>query len=88
LSEICRRRRQQIHPGVDGKGAGSHHSRAVLGQQHRTGGFTTASGHRCPLENVGFKLTPAVEAAITPRTRWLILNTPSNPTGAALIGLN
>jgi aspartate aminotransferase len=32
----------------------------------------------------GFKLTPAaLEAAITPRTRWLILNTPSNPTGAA-----
>src|SRR5438445_4695611 len=35
-------------------------------------------------ENVGFKLTPAaLEAAITPRPRWLILNTPSNPTGAA-----
>jgi aspartate aminotransferase len=32
----------------------------------------------------GFKLLPAVlEAAITPRTRWLILNSPSNPTGAA-----
>lgn len=31
----------------------------------------------------GFKLTPAaLEAAITPRTRWLILNSPSNPTGA------
>lgn len=31
-----------------------------------------------------FKLTPdALEAAITPRTRWLILNSPSNPTGAA-----
>src|SRR5690606_1364608 len=31
----------------------------------------------------GFKLTPqALEAAITPRTRWLLLNTPSNPTGA------
>jgi aspartate aminotransferase len=35
-------------------------------------------------QNVGFKLTPdALEAAITPRTRWVILNTPSNPTGAA-----
>ncbi len=34
--------------------------------------------------NIGFKLTPAaLEAAITPRTRWLILNSPSNPTGAA-----
>ena len=32
----------------------------------------------------GFKLTPAqIEAAITPRTKWLILNSPSNPTGAA-----
>ena len=36
----------------------------------------------CP-EARGFKLTPAdVEAAITPRTRWLILNSPANPTGA------
>jgi aspartate aminotransferase len=32
----------------------------------------------------GFKLKPAaLEAAITPRTRWLLLNSPSNPTGAA-----
>ena len=32
----------------------------------------------------GFKLQPAqLEAAITPRTRWLMLNSPSNPTGAA-----
>jgi aspartate aminotransferase len=31
-----------------------------------------------------FKLDPkALEAAITPRTRWLILNSPSNPTGGA-----
>ena len=31
----------------------------------------------------GFKLSPdALAAAITPRTRWLILNSPSNPTGA------
>jgi aspartate aminotransferase len=31
----------------------------------------------------GFKLTPAaLEAAITSRTRWLVLNTPNNPTGA------
>jgi aspartate aminotransferase len=35
-------------------------------------------------ENQGFKLTPeALEAAITPKTKWLILNSPSNPTGAA-----
>ena len=37
----------------------------------------------CP-ETDGFKLTPAsLEAAITAKTRWLILNSPSNPTGAA-----
>lgn len=31
----------------------------------------------------GFKLTPAaLEAAITPHTRWLVLNTPGNPSGA------
>ena len=30
-----------------------------------------------------YKLTPAqLDAAITPRTKWLILNSPSNPTGA------
>ncbi|WP_261316716.1 pyridoxal phosphate-dependent aminotransferase [Rhizobium leguminosarum] len=36
----------------------------------------------CP-ERQGFKLRPeALEAAITPRTKWLMLNSPSNPTGA------
>ncbi len=31
----------------------------------------------------GFKITPAqLEAAITPRTKWFIFNSPSNPTGA------
>jgi aspartate aminotransferase len=40
----------------------------------------------CP-EQDGFKLTPAaLEAAITPKTKWLILNSPSNPTGAAYSG--
>ena len=34
--------------------------------------------------STGFKLSPdALEAAITPRTKWLLLNTPSNPSGAA-----
>src|SRR5215472_17630858 len=37
----------------------------------------------CPAQ-LGFKLTPAnLEAAITRRTKWLILNSPSNPSGAA-----
>ena len=34
--------------------------------------------------STGFKLTPeALEKAISPKTKWLILNTPSNPSGAA-----
>ena len=34
-------------------------------------------------QNNGFKLRPEdLEAAITPRTKWLLLNSPSNPTGA------
>jgi aspartate aminotransferase len=36
------------------------------------------------LASDGFRLTPAQLArAITPRTKWLMLNSPSNPTGAA-----
>ncbi len=38
-------------------------------------------------QEAGFKLTPAqLEAAITPKTRWLMLNSPSNPSGAAYTG--
>lgn len=34
-------------------------------------------------ENAGFKLSgEALAQAITPKTKWLILNSPSNPTGA------
>ncbi len=37
---------------------------------------------QCPVSE-GFRLTPeALEAAITPKTRWLMLNLPSNPAGA------
>ena len=36
----------------------------------------------CGIEN-GFLMTPdQLEAAITPNTKWLIFNSPSNPTGA------
>src|SRR5262249_23256647 len=36
----------------------------------------------CP-RSAGFKLTPdQLEASITERTKWLMLNSPSNPTGA------
>ena len=34
-------------------------------------------------ENSGFKLdAEGLEAAITPKTKWLVLNSPNNPTGA------
>jgi aspartate aminotransferase len=37
---------------------------------------------QCP-EEQGFKVTPGqLEAAITEKTKWLILNSPGNPTGA------
>ena len=46
-----------------------------------------AEGTPVPVEcpaSVGFKLQPAdLEKAITPKTKWLILNSPNNPTGAA-----
>ncbi|MBB5696396.1 aspartate aminotransferase [Roseomonas pecuniae] len=36
----------------------------------------------CPEAN-GFRLRPeALETAITPRTRWVVLNSPNNPSGA------
>ncbi len=39
--------------------------------------LATTAGH-------GYKMSPeALEAAITPRTKWLIFNSPSNPSGAA-----
>ncbi len=35
----------------------------------------------------GYKLTPdALEAAITPATKWFVFNSPSNPSGAAYTG--
>ena len=37
----------------------------------------------CP-QNNGFRLRPEdLDAAITTRTKWLLLNFPNNPTGAA-----
>jgi aspartate aminotransferase len=37
----------------------------------------------CP-QNYGFKMRPEdLDAAITPKTKWLVLNSPSNPSGAA-----
>ncbi|WP_420394263.1 pyridoxal phosphate-dependent aminotransferase [Acuticoccus sp.] len=46
-----------------------------------------AGGTPVPVEagpTTGFKLSAeALDAAITPRTKWVILNSPSNPSGAA-----
>ncbi|GAB5470178.1 MAG: pyridoxal phosphate-dependent aminotransferase [Rhodospirillales bacterium] len=46
-----------------------------------------AEGETVPVvcsANRGFKLQPdMLEAAITPKTKWLIMNSPSNPTGSA-----
>jgi aspartate aminotransferase len=46
-----------------------------------------AGGESVPIvctAEFGFKLqAAALEAAITPKTKWIILNSPSNPTGAA-----
>ncbi|TQF82836.1 pyridoxal phosphate-dependent aminotransferase [Elioraea sp. Yellowstone] len=40
----------------------------------------------CP-QNNGFKLRAEdLEAAITPKTKWIVLNSPNNPSGAALSG--
>jgi aspartate aminotransferase len=51
---------------------------------HVVGGDPVFVG--CP-QNNGFKLrTEDLAAAITPRTRWLILNFPNNPSGAACSG--
>ena len=37
----------------------------------------------CPAE-AGFKITPAqLDAAITPKTKWFMMNSPCNPSGAA-----
>ncbi|MEP2988067.1 MAG: pyridoxal phosphate-dependent aminotransferase [Parasphingorhabdus sp.] len=49
-----------------------------------------AGGTPVPIEaraDQNYKITPEqLEAVITPKTRWLILNSPSNPTGAAYSG--
>src|SRR5690606_17673939 len=67
--------------------AGGHEAiiAAAYGASH-SAGVALAGGRSvvlpCPMAR-GFKLTPeALEAAITPRSRWLMLNSPSNPSGA------
>ena len=67
-------RRRGDHPG------------ALLGELSRHGAARRRHAGRSsrPRLEDGFKLQPeALEAAITPKTKWLIFNSPSNPTGAA-----
>ena len=41
-------------------------------------------GHRFGREKNDFKLQPEdLERVITPKTKWIIMNSPSNPSGAA-----
>lgn len=52
---------------------------AYTGMVYAAGGMPTFVGTRA---EDGYKLTPqALRAALGPRTRWVILNTPSNPSG-------
>ncbi|CCJ47978.1 pyridoxal phosphate-dependent aminotransferase [Bordetella parapertussis] len=52
---------------------------AYTGMVYAAGGVPTFVGTRA---EDGYKLTPqALRAALGPRTRWVILNTPSNPSG-------
>ncbi len=61
------------------------HPRALLGQSYPDM-VLLAGGTPVPVVaaiETDFKLTPAqLEAAITPKTKWFIFNSPSNPTGA------
>ncbi len=66
-------------------GRRGHHSRALLGELSGNGG---ARRRRAGAGGVhgGAGLQAAAEAlekAITPKTKWIILCSPSNPTGAA-----
>jgi aspartate aminotransferase len=85
-----RRHRRQADPvqRADGDaepGRRGGHPRALLGQLSRHG----AAGGGTPVfaDHAGDRLQAdartQLEAAITPKTKWLIFNSPSNPTGAA-----
>ena len=84
----CRRQAHAVQRARrDGRrGRRGDHPRALLGElsRHRPvrGRHARCSSRRAPTQN--YKITPEqLDAAITPKTKWLILNSPSNPTGAA-----
>ena len=52
--------------------------------RHRAARRGQAGDRAAAAQNNGFKLrAEQLEAAITPKTKWFILNNPCNPTGAA-----
>ena len=85
-----RHRRQagalQRADGDHQSGRRGHHSGALLGELSGNGGARRRRAGAGGVHGVehGFKLQPdALEKAITPKTKWIILCSPSNPTGAA-----
>ena len=83
-------RRRQAHPVQrdrrDGRrGRRGDRPRALLGQLSRRRPVRRRhAGVRRGGRRAGLQAAPEqLEAAITPRTKWVILNSPSNPTGAA-----
>jgi len=65
-------------------GGRSDHPCAVLGELSRDGGaLRRRAGHRPDHPAIRLQAEPqALEKAITAKTKWVILNSPSNPTGA------
>ena len=90
LADLGRDRRQagavQRPRGHAQPGRRGDHAGALLGQLCRHRAVRRAASPvfaPCRMED-GFKLKPeALETAITPKTKWLMFNSPSNPTGAA-----
>ena len=76
---------QRLHRHAEPRRRG-HHPGALLGQlpRHGAAGRRHAGLRRLPRSSTASSCRPPTSsAAITPRTKWLILNSPSNPSGAA-----
>ena len=86
--DLDRQRRQADHlqrlPGDAGARRRGDHAGALLGLLHRHRQSCMAAFRSRALRRGGRLQAHAerLEAAITPKTRWLLFNSPSNPTGA------
>ena len=85
-----RHRRQagavQCADGDAQPGRRGHHPGALLGELSGDGGARrrrAGAGRRAPRSTASSCSPDDLEKAITPKTKWIILNSPSNPTGAA-----